>query len=43
MLSLGWISVPAVACPFATLDAKIKSITKGLRSWSEKNVGHINF
>jgi chromosome segregation ATPase len=33
----------AVACPFATLDVKIKSITKGLQSWSDKNVGHINF
>jgi hypothetical protein len=43
VVSLGWNSVPVVACPFATLDAKIKSITKGLQSWSDKNVGHINF
>jgi hypothetical protein len=43
VVSLDWNSVSAVACPFATLDAKIKSITKGLQSWSGKNVGHINF
>jgi hypothetical protein len=34
------LEVPVVAYPFATLDAKIKSITKGLQSWSDKNVGH---
>jgi hypothetical protein len=37
-VSFGWNSVLFVA--FATLDAKIKSITKGLQSWSDKNVGH---
>jgi hypothetical protein len=31
-VSLGWNSVPTIACPFAILDAKSKSITKGLQS-----------
>jgi hypothetical protein len=43
VVSLGWNSMRALACPFATLDAKIKSITKGLQNWSDKNVGYINF
>jgi hypothetical protein len=43
VVSLGWNSMQALACPFATLDAKIKSITKGLQNWSDKNVGYINF
>jgi hypothetical protein len=42
VVALAWNSVPPSSCPFFTLDAKIKSITKGLQSWSAKNVGNIS-
>jgi hypothetical protein len=41
-VALAWNPVSATSCPFFTLDAKIKVITKGLQSWSDKNVGHIS-
>lgn len=37
-----WASIPTGTCPFATLDNKFKAVTRGLQSWSDKNVGHIN-
>jgi hypothetical protein len=42
VVALAWNSVLATSCPFFTLDAKIKAITKGLQSWSDKNVGNIS-
>jgi hypothetical protein len=42
VVTLVWNSVPAVTCPFYTLDAKIKAIIKGPQSWSDKNVGHVS-
>jgi hypothetical protein len=41
-VALGWNSVPAGPCPFDAIDAKIKAITRGLQSWSDKIVGHVN-
>jgi hypothetical protein len=41
-VALAWNSVPTTSCPFFTLDTKIKTIIKGLQSWSDKNVGNIS-
>jgi hypothetical protein len=41
-ISLAWHSVPAVQCPFATLNSKLKSTARGLQAWSAKKVGHIS-
>jgi hypothetical protein len=41
-MALGWNSVPAGTCPFVTLDAKIKATMRGLQSWNDKRVGHVN-
>jgi exonuclease III len=42
VVATAWNSVPFVSCPFLTLDAKFKAVTKALQSWSDKNVGHVN-
>ena len=36
-----WNSVQPVSCPFITLDRKLKVTAMRLRSWSDKQVGHI--
>jgi hypothetical protein len=36
-----WNSVQPASCPFITLDRKLKVTAKSLRSWSDKQVGHI--
>ncbi|XP_066374880.1 uncharacterized protein [Miscanthus floridulus] len=41
-VSVAWNSVAAGPCPFITLDLKFKAVCKGLQSWSDKKVGHIN-
>ena len=39
---VAWNSVPAGPCPFISLDCKFKEVSKGLQSWSDKKIGHIN-
>lgn len=39
---MAWSSVPRQNCPFATLDSKLKAVTRGLQSWSDKTVGNVN-
>jgi hypothetical protein len=41
-VALGWNLVPAGPCPFAVIDAKIKATTRGLQSWNDKSVDHVN-
>ena len=41
-VSVAWNSVPAGPCPFISLDRKFKEVSKGLQSWSDKKIGHIN-
>ena len=41
-VSVAWNSVPAGPCPFIYLDRKFKEVSKGLQSWSDKKIGHIN-
>ena len=41
-VSVAWNSVPAGRCPFISLDRKFKEVSKGLQSWSDKKIGHIN-
>jgi hypothetical protein len=41
-VALGWNSVLAGPCPFAAIDAKIKATARGLQSWRDKSVGHVN-
>jgi hypothetical protein len=41
-VALGWNSVPVGTSPFVVIDAKIKATTRGLQSWSDKSVGHVN-
>jgi hypothetical protein len=42
-VEVAWNSVPTAPCPFFTLDAKIKALTRGLQSWSDKTMGNVNF
>jgi hypothetical protein len=37
-----WNSIPALECPFQALDMKFKATAKGLQSWSDSRVGHVN-
>jgi hypothetical protein len=37
-----WNSLPALECPFQALDMKFKATAKGLQSWSDSRVGHVN-
>jgi hypothetical protein len=39
---MAWNSVAAGPCPFISLDLKLKAVSKGLQSWSDKKIGHIN-
>jgi hypothetical protein len=41
-VSVAWNSVPAGPCPFITLDRKFKEVSRGLQSWSDNKIGHIN-
>ena len=41
-VSVAWNSVPAGPCPFISLDCKFKEVSKGLQSWSDKKIRHIN-
>jgi hypothetical protein len=41
-VSAAWSSVLACACPFDTLANKLRDTVKGLQSWSQKIVGHVN-
>jgi exonuclease III len=42
-VEVAWNSVPTAPCSFFSLDAKIKALTRGLQSWSDKTVGNVNF
>lgn len=42
-VAAAWASVPAGPCPFATVDLKFKTTTKGLQSWSEKDSRQCKF
>jgi hypothetical protein len=42
VVAASWNDVPTDPCPFSTLDAKLKVVTRGLQSWSDKSVGHMN-
>jgi len=37
-----WSSVLCSNCPFDTLAKKFRAIVRGLQSWSQKQIGHIN-
>ena len=37
-----WSSVPRSNCPFDTLAKKFRATVRGLQSWSQKQIGHIN-
>jgi hypothetical protein len=37
-----WNSVPAVSCPFETLSRKFRATAKGLQSWTQNKIGHVN-
>lgn len=37
-----WSSVPSSACPFDTLAKKFRATVRGLQSWSQKKIGHVN-
>lgn len=41
-MEAAWTSVPPTACPFDTLSKKFRATVKGLQSWSNKKVGHVN-
>jgi len=41
-VSQAWNSVEACSCPLETLSLKLKTLTRSLQSWSQKNIGHIN-
>lgn len=36
-----WDSVQTASCPFDTLAQKLQATSRGLQSWSQKNVGHV--
>ena len=42
-VSSAWTSIPPTPCPFLTLNRKFRAVSKGLKSWSAKAVGQINF
>ena len=37
-----WNSTPATWCPFNNLARKIRAMAKGLQSWEQKKIGHVN-
>ena len=41
-VEIAWVSEPASSCPFDTLSRKFRATVRGLQSWSQKKVGHIN-
>lgn len=41
-VEIAWSSVPVSSCPFDTLARKFRATVRGLQSWSQKKVGHVN-
>lgn len=41
-VTAAWTSVQVGTCSFLTLNQKLKAVARGLQSWSDKHVGHVN-